>query len=84
LTPKRSNQVQQNTPELDTLLNALRERTEGIFHQLQNTGRNLERLLCKTLFGLTARITLNITCLVLKHLLARDFAFDLASFSISH
>jgi hypothetical protein len=84
LTPKRANQSQQNAPELDALLSSLRERIEGVFHQLQNSGRNIERLLTKTLFGLTARITLKVTCLVLKRLLARDFAFDLQSFSISH
>lgn len=83
-TPKRVNQAQQNAPALDRALSALRERIEGVFHQLQNTGRNLERLLTKTLFGLTARITLKVTCLVLKCLLARDFGFDLQSFSISH
>ena len=84
LTPKRVNQKHQNAPELDRLLSSLRERIEGVFHQLQNTGRNLERLLAKTLFGLTARVTLKVTCLVLKRLLARDFGFDIQSFSISH
>lgn len=83
-TPKRANQSQQNAPQLDLALSGLRERIEGVFHQLQNTGRNLERLLCKTLFGLTARITLKVTSLVLKCLLARSFHFDLQSFSISH
>lgn len=83
-TPKRANQTLQNSPELDARLGALRERIEGVFHQLQNTGRNIERLLTKTVFGLTARITLKVTSLVLKRLLARDFGFDLQSFSISH
>lgn len=83
-TPKRVNQARQNAPELDKRLGALRERIEGVFHQLQNTGRNLERLLAKTLFGLTARVTLKVTCLVLKRLLARQFGFDIQSFSISH
>ncbi len=84
LTPKRANPSQQNHPLLDAALGSLRERIEGVFHQLQNTGRNLERLLAKTVAGLTARITLKVTCLVLKRLLARDFAFDLQTFSISH
>lgn len=83
-TPKRANQAQQNHPHLDARLGSLRERIEGVFHQLQNTGRNIERLLAKTLFGLTARITLKVTCLVLKRLLARDFGFDLQNFSIPH
>lgn len=84
LTPKRANQAQQNDPRCDAWLNASRERIEGLFHQLQNTGRNIERLLSKTLSGLAARITLKITCLVLKRLLERDFGFDLQSFSIPH
>jgi hypothetical protein len=83
-TPKRANQLEQNHPQLDATLGSLRERIEGVFHQLQNTGRNLERLLTKTVFGLTARITLKVTCLVLKRLLARDFGFDLQAFSIPH
>jgi len=57
---------------------------EGAFHQLQNTGRNLERLLANTVRGLTARLTLKVTHLVLKHLLARHFGFDLQAFSLSH
>ena len=84
VTPKRANQLEQNHPQLDTKLGSLCERIEGVFHQLQNTGRNLERLLTKTVFGLTARITLKVTGLVLKRLLARDFGFDLQSFSIPH
>jgi Transposase DDE domain len=84
ITPKRANQITQNPSELDAVLGALRERIEGVFHQLQNTGRNIERLLAKTVFGLTARITLKVTCLILKRLLARDFSFDIQSFSISH
>ena len=84
IAPKWANQAQQNALELDRLLGTLRERIEGVFHHLQNTGRNLERLLAKTLFSLTARITLKVTCLILKHLLARDFGFDIQSFSISH
>jgi len=33
---------------------------------------------------LTARLTLKVTHLVLKHLLARHFGFDLQAFSLSH
>lgn len=83
-TPKRANQSLQNPPERDAALGTLRERIEGVFHQLQNTGRNIERLLAKTVFGLTARVTLKVTCLVLKRLLARDFGFDIQSFSLPH
>jgi len=36
------------TPDgFEALLNTVRERIEGVFHELQNTGCNLERLLAK-------------------------------------
>ena len=63
---------------------AVRERIEGLFHQLQNTGRNLERLFAKTIVGLATRLVLKITSLVLRLLLAQRFGFDIQSFSISH
>jgi transposase len=83
-TPKRANQSCQNAPALDARLHALRERIEGVFHQVQNTGLHLEHLRARTVFGLTARVTLKVTALVLKHLLVRDFGFDIQAFSISH
>src|SRR5262249_29450948 len=62
-TSKRTNQSQQNPPAFDTLLKHLRERIEGTFHQLQNTGRFLERLLAKTMHGLFARISAKVAAL---------------------
>ena len=81
-TPKRSNQALQNPPEFDRLLGSVREHIEGTFHCLQNTGRNIERLLAKTIQGLSTRVILKVTCLVLKHLLRRQFAIDLQSFQL--
>jgi hypothetical protein len=83
-TAKRANQADQNPPAFDALLNRIRERIEGTFHQLQNTGRNLERLLAKTVAGLCLRVALKVTCLVLKRLLLQHFSMDVQSFSISH
>jgi hypothetical protein len=83
-TTKRTNQFAQNSPSFDALLNHLRERIEGTFHCLQNTGRNIERLIAKTVQGLCTRVILKVTALVLKILLRRDFAIDVQSFSISH
>lgn len=83
-TPKRANQANQNPSEFDRLLNRIRERIEGTFHPLQNTGRNIERLLAKTVHGLCTRVAVKVTCLVLKRLLRRDFGIDVQSFSISH
>ncbi len=79
-TMKRANQALQNPPEFDRLLGSVREHIEGTFHAIQNTGRNIERLLAKTVTGLVTRVALKVTCLVLKHLLRRHFAVDVQSF----
>lgn len=79
-TAKRANQALQNPPEFDQLLNPIREHIEGTFHCLQNTGRNIERLLAKTVQGLCTRVILKVACLVLKHLLRCRFAIDVQSF----
>ena len=83
-TQKRTNQKQQNPPEFDRLLNSVRERIEGVFHSLQNTGRNIERLLAKRERGLHVRVAAKIAALVFRHVLARYFGLDVLSFSISH
>lgn len=83
-TPKRTNQKQQNPPDFDRLLNSVRERIEGVFHSLQNTGRNLERLLAKQERGLHVRVAAKIAALVFRHVLTRCFGLDVLSFSISH
>ena len=81
-TMKRANQLLQNPPEFDRLLSSIREHIEGTFHRIQNTGRNIERLLAKTIHGLTTRVILKVTCLVLKQLLRRHFAIDIQSFEL--
>ena len=78
-TPKRANQVLQNPAEFDRLLGSVREHIEGTFHCIQNTGRNIERLLAKTVHGLSTRVIVKVTCLVLKLLLRRHFAVTLLS-----
>jgi hypothetical protein len=82
-TPKRTNQYQQNSKRLNHLLSAVRERIEGLFHELQNTGRNIERLLAKTVLGLCTRVTSMITSHVLKHLLLVDFGAKVQTFQAS-
>lgn len=81
-TVKRANQADQNPPAFDQVLRHVRERIEGVFHRLQNTGRNLERLLAKTVHGLSTRIIGKITALVLKTLLRRWFAIDVQAFQV--
>lgn len=82
-TPKRSNQHEQNPKGFDLWLNALRERIEGVFNELQNTGRNLERLLRKTVVGLATHVIVKMTSHLLKYLLRRQFAIDVQSFTVS-
>jgi hypothetical protein len=72
-TPRRSNQHYQNTKGLDRWLNSIRERIEGVFHEVQNTGRNIERLLTKTVLGLCTRVIMKMTSHLLRHLLRIDF-----------
>ena len=45
-TPARVNQKIQHPKGFDRWLNTLRERVEGVFNEIQNTGRNLENAFC--------------------------------------
>jgi hypothetical protein len=58
-TPKRANQTTQQPQVFERLLNRVRERIEGVFNELQNTGRHLEHLLSKTSKGWRRRSRLN-------------------------
>lgn len=79
-TPRRSNQHYQNDKHLDRWLNSTRERIEGVFHEIQNTGRNIERLLAKTVEGLCTRVTVKMTSHLLRHLLRIDFGVNVQTF----
>jgi len=80
-TAKRANQAQQNSPEFDQWLNSIRERIEGVFNEVQNVGRNLERLLAKTISGLCTRVAAKMTNHALKLVLRRFFNIDIVSFT---
>ena len=80
-TPKRANQHVQNSKEFDLWLNAHRERIEGLFNQLQNTGRNIEHLLRKTVIGLATHVIAKVTSLTLRIVLLRLFNIDVQTFS---
>ncbi len=82
LTPKRKNQVQ-NPPGYDSVLNRMRERIEGVFHELQNTGRNLERLLAKTVAGLATRLSAKVAAHLFKHILRVHYHIDVQTFQCS-
>jgi hypothetical protein len=80
-TAKRANQSRQNSPEYDRWLNSIRERIEGVFNEVQNVGRNIERLMAKTVIGLCTRIIAKMTNHALKAILRRFFNIDIISFS---
>ena len=44
-TIQRENQHQKVSPDLKRLISRVRQRIEGVFTEIQNTGRNPERLL---------------------------------------
>jgi uncharacterized protein YaaN involved in tellurite resistance len=52
---------EQNPAWFDRLLSRVRERIEGSFNELQTAGRNLERLLAKTVIGLSTRVIAKVT-----------------------
>ncbi len=81
-TLKRVNQHVQNPAAFDTLLSSVRERIEGAFNELQNTGRNLERFLTKSIVGLCTRIIAKITSHALRLLLRRDFGINIQTFEL--
>lgn len=82
-TPKRKNQTIQHPDGFQKLLNSVRERIEGVFHEIQNTGKHLEHLLAKSRLGLFTRLICKITAHLLKHLLKRQFGIDIQTFSVN-
>jgi len=52
--------------------------------KLQNTGRNIERLLAKTVIGLTTRLIAKITAHVLKRILFNRYHIDVQTFQCSN
>jgi hypothetical protein len=82
-TPKRANQ-DPNPPAVDAVFGRLRQRIEGVFHELQNTGRQLERLLAKTVIGLTTRVATKVTQHLLKRRLRQVYGIDMMTFQIDH
>lgn len=79
-TIQRCNQHQQNSSALKRLIGRVRQRIEGVFHEIQNTGRNPERLLNKTVQGFATHIAAKIAAHTLRLLLRRRFAIDVLTF----
>ena len=59
----------------------MRERIEGVFNETQNTGRQLERLVCKKVEGLAAHVIAKVTRYTLKLLLRHLYQLDVQIFS---
>ena len=72
---------EQNPPAFDRLLNRVRERIEGVFNEIQNTGRQLERLVCKTVKGIATHVIAKVTSYTLKLLLRQLYQIDVQTFS---
>ena len=83
-TPKRKNQSKQQSQTFEYRLNSLRLRIEGLFNEIQNVGKNLERLLAKTVIGLCSRIVAKMTSHLLKYILRYEFGIDVLTFSKVH
>ena len=80
-TPKRKNELKQQSKTFERWLNGLRLRIEGLFNEIQNVGKNVERLLAKTILGLCARIVAKMTSHLLKYILRAQFGIDVITFS---
>jgi hypothetical protein len=80
-TTKRANQKEQNALAFNDWLNSVRERIEGVFNEVQNTGRNLERLLAKTVIGLATRVIAKMTSHLLKYILRKFHGIDVQTFT---
>ena len=65
---------------LEQWLNGLRLRIEGLFNEIQNVGKNVERLLAKTVLGLCARLVAKMTSHLLKYILRSNFGIDVITF----
>jgi hypothetical protein len=54
-----------------------------VFHEIQDTGRNIERLLAKTVVGLTMRVISKMTASLLRHLLRIDYGVNVQTFKVA-
>jgi hypothetical protein len=76
----RENQQHQHSADLKRLISKVRQRIEGVFHEIQNTGRNPERLLNKTVMGFTTHMAAKIASHTLRLLLRIQFGIDVQTF----
>lgn len=72
----RKNQKQQHPASLNRFISRVRQRIEGVFHEVQNTGRSPERLLNKTVKGFCVPIAAKMASYTLRLLLKRQFGIN--------
>jgi len=66
----------------DRWLNSIRERIEGVFHEIRNTGRNIERLLAKTIHRLCTRVITKMASHALMYFLWVAYGIKVQTFEI--
>ena len=79
-TIHHQNQHHQNSSNLRRLISRVRQRIEGVFPEIQNTGRNPERLLNKTVQGLVSHMAAKIASHTLRLLLRDRFSMNVLTF----
>lgn len=82
-TDKRSNQTEQNPIPFDRWLNSIWEWIEGVFNEVQNTSRNIECLLAKTVVGLSTRVIAKLISHLFKFILRKFYCIDVQTFTQS-
>lgn len=80
-TAKRDNQLLQNPPQFDQLLNQVRERIEGAFDLLKEGGRSVEKTLALTVDGLCARIIAKISSVTFRLFLRKFLGIDVLAYT---
>ena len=82
-TTKRENQLNQNPPAFDQLLNRVRERVEGAFDILKEGGRSVEHTLAHTIEGLCTRVLTKISGVTLRLYLRRFMGIDVLTYTVT-
>ena len=82
-TTKRANQKIQNAPEVDRLLNSVRERVEGACDLLKEGGRSVEHTLALTVEGLCMRVMAKVTSGTFRLFLRRFLGIDVLTYTIN-
>ncbi len=83
LIPSRTHQRTARSAGFQPWLHRLRERIEGAFHAVRNTGRRLEHRPCQMVRGLITHVAAKMTSHALKLLLRRQAGIDVRTFTVA-